>query len=392
MELMPIEVPVSGSSQPSRTVSRLLSAALVIVWEAIRLILFSESLPPLTNVLPLLVCVWTRDRLALVAMALAFAIVDTVDIFWVLPAGTLSLTAKWLSLGATLVNIVVAATVVHVIIGLRTAYEASLQRARWAAAQVEAQAQELRVQSEALDRHNTELEQLAEILRAADRNKSQFLATLSHELRNPLAAIRYALDLMDLGEDAAEQARSVMGRQLRHLVRLVDDLLDITRIASNKLQLRPLRVELAAVIQQAVDAASPEIQQGHHTLALALPPAPILLEADPDRLAQVVTNLLCNAARYTPRGGHIDVSATTDDGMVMLSVRDDGVGLRPEDIRRVFEMFTQLGEPGRGGLGIGLALVKSIVELHGGHITAHSDGVGRGSRFEVQLPMIAAPA
>jgi signal transduction histidine kinase len=389
---MPIALPNSGSSPPSRTTSRLLCAGLVVAWDALRLVLFSEFLPPLTDALPLMVCVWTRDRGALLGMTVAFAVLDAVDIFWVLPAGTLSPTAMWLAYAASLVNLFVAAAVVNLIIGLRRAYEVSLRQAQWATEQVQAQAQELRAQSEALARHNDELEQLAEILRTSDRHKSEFLATLSHELRNPLAAIRYALDLGELSDTAGEHARAVIGRQLRHLTRLVDDLLDITRIGSNKFQLRFERVELAAVIQQAVESASPEIQHAQHTLTVELPSEPIHLEADPDRLAQVVTNLLSNAARYTPKGGHITVSGRSDEGMVVISVSDDGIGLHPEDLERVFELFAQLGKPGRGGLGIGLALVKMIVEMHGGHVTASSEGVGQGCRFEVRLPLVATAA
>jgi CheY-like chemotaxis protein len=164
-------------------------------------------------------------------------------------------------------------------------------------------------------------------------------------------------------------------------------LLDITRIGSNKFQLRKRRVDIAAVIQQGAEAASPEIQRGGHECNIMLPPVPIYVEADPDRLAQIVTNLLNNAARYTPAGGRITLAVTTTDGEVVISVGDSGIGLRAEDLGRVFDMFTQLAEPGRGGLGIGLALVKTVVELHGGRVEAHSAGEGQGSRFDVHLPM-----
>lgn len=370
---MPSEPSEPSTPRPSPTTSRLLSVVLVLTWDALRLSLFPDDLSPLTDVLPLLVCVWTRDRPALAGMAIAIAALDAVDIFWIVPVGALSTTARWLAYGATLVSITIEAAVVNAIIQLRGAYEASLERARRAMEQVRSQARELQAQSEEL--------------RAADRHKTEFLGTLSHELRNPLAAIRYALELIDAGGDAEVRARAVIRRQLDHLVRLVDDLLDISRIVSNKLQLCIDRVELAATIQQAVDAASPEIQRAGHTLTVELPEAPIVLDADRDRLVQVVANLLGNAARYTPTGGRIHVSARADEGTATISVTDTGVGLRPEDLQRVFERFTQVGETSRGGLGIGLSLVDTIVRMHGGQVMAHSEGHGRGSRFDVCLPL-----
>lgn len=370
---MPSEPSEPSTPRPSPTTSRLLSVVLVLTWDALRLSLFPDDLSPLTDVLPLLVCVWTRDRPALAGMAIAIAALDAVDIFWIVPVGALSTTARWLAYGATLVSITIEAAVVNAIIQLRGAYEASLERARRAMEQVRSQARELQAQSEEL--------------RAADRHKTEFLGTLSHELRNPLAAIRYALELIDAGGEAEVRARAVIRRQLDHLVRLVDDLLDISRIVSNKLQLCIDRVDLAATIQQAVDAASPEIQRAGHTLTVELPEAPIVLDADRDRLVQVVANLLGNAARYTPTGGRIHVSARADEGTATISVTDTGVGLRPEDLQRVFERFTQVGETSRGGLGIGLSLVDTIVRMHGGQVMAHSEGHGRGSRFDVCLPL-----
>jgi PAS domain S-box-containing protein len=235
------------------------------------------------------------------------------------------------------------------------------------------------------------MKQAEEALREADRRKSEFLATLSHELRNPLAPIRYALELLDR-EPGLAKPRQVIERQLAHLVRLVDDLLDITRIESNKIHLRRERIELSQVIRHAIEAAAPDIEQAHHRLAVSVATDErIWLDGDADRLAQVITNLLNNAARYTPPGGTIDLSIAANEHEVAVTVSDTGVGLRPEDCARVFEMFTQLGEPGRGGLGVGLALVRGIVELHGGTVDAASDGPGRGSRFRVILPRVAAP-
>lgn len=372
---MPSEPFEPSPPRPSVVTSRLVSAVLVLTWDALRLSLFSEDLPALTDVLPLLVCIWTRDRPALMGMAIAIAALDAVDIFWIVPQSALSTTARWVAYCASLVSITIEAAVVNAIIQLRGAYEASLEHARRAMEQVRSQARELQAQSEEL--------------RAADRHKTEFLGTLSHELRNPLAAIRYALELIDAGGEAEVRARVVIRRQLEHLVRLVDDLLDISRIVNGKLRLCIDRVELAGVIQQAVDAASPEIQRAGHTLTVELPPAPIVLDADRDRLVQVVANLLGNAARYTPAGGRIHVSARADDDATTISVTDTGVGLRPEDLRRVFERFTQVGETSRGGLGIGLALVDTIVRMHGGRATAHSDGRDRGSRFDVRLPLQA---
>jgi PAS domain S-box-containing protein len=240
----------------------------------------------------------------------------------------------------------------------------------------------------------TERKRAEETLREADRRKGEFLATLSHELRNPLAPIRYALELLRCEGDDGSPAhpKRVIERQLGHLVHLVDDLLDVTRIASNKIRLRKTRVDLAAVVQHAVEATAPDIEQANHSLLVSLPPEPLWVEADPDRLAQVLTNLLNNAARYTPQGGRLSITAATVHDEVAISVSDTGIGLRPEDQERVFEMFTQVGEPGHGGLGIGLALVRGLVELHGGSIEARSKGPGLGSEFRIRLPRAQAPA
>jgi len=237
----------------------------------------------------------------------------------------------------------------------------------------------------------TEHKRAEEALRAADRHKNEFLAMLSHELRNPLAPIRYALDLLDgPARGARSRPREIIERQLQHLVHLVDDLLDVTRIASNKITLRPQRVDAGLVARHAIDAAEPEITRAGHVLILRLPPQPLWVDADPDRLAQVINNLLNNAARYTPPGGRVTlkVDASGEDD-VCISVTDTGIGLRAEDLPRVFEMFEQVAEPGQGGLGIGLALVKRLVELHGGSVEAHSAGPGRGSEFQVRLPRAA---
>jgi len=240
----------------------------------------------------------------------------------------------------------------------------------------------------------TERKRALEALRESDRRKSEFLATLSHELRNPLAPIRYALELLRCENDDGSPAhpKRVIERQLGHLVHLVDDLLDVTRIASNKIRLRRRRVGLADVVQHAVEATTPDIEQANHSLVVSLPADPLWIDADPDRLAQVLTNLLNNAVRYTPNGGRLTLTAAAVQDEVTISVSDTGVGLKSEDRERVFEMFTQVGEPGQGGLGIGLALVKGLVELHGGRIEVRSDGPGRGSEFLIRLPLVAAPS
>jgi PAS domain S-box-containing protein len=239
---------------------------------------------------------------------------------------------------------------------------------------------------EALRRANAELSE-------ADRRKNEFLATLSHELRNPLVPIRYALEMLNAGDGpmTASKAKEVIDRQLAHMVRLVDDLLDVTRVVSNKVRLRTERLTLASVVDHAVEATAPNITQARHSLTVSLPDEPIWLDGDPVRLSQVLTNLLTNAVRYTPPGGRITLSAVPLNGDVVISVTDSGIGLTPEDAARIFQMFAQVGEPGHGGLGIGLALVKGLVELHGGTVEVHSAGPNRGSEFRVRLPRAAAP-
>jgi PAS domain S-box-containing protein len=231
-------------------------------------------------------------------------------------------------------------------------------------------------------------EQLAE----SDRRKTEFLATLAHELRNPLAPISNGLHLLRLANDdaARQKTRDMMDRQLRHLVHLVDDLLDIARISSNKVELRRERLELASVMAGAMETSSPLISANGHALDVHLPDQSLLVYGDATRLAQIVSNLLNNAAKYTPHGGRIELSANVEDGQAVISVKDTGVGIPGESLSKVFEMFTQIGrgaQRSQGGLGIGLALVKRLVELHGGSVEATSEGVGRGSTFVVRLPL-----
>ncbi len=235
----------------------------------------------------------------------------------------------------------------------------------------------------------------AEQLRDADRRKDEFLATLAHELRNPLAPIRNGLQIMKLAGSnatAIEQARSMMERQMAVMVRLIDDLLDVSRITRGKLDLRKERIDLASVVQSAVEGSRPFIEASGHRLSVILPSEPVLLDADPTRLAQVFANLLTNAAKYTDAGGHIWLAAKRTAGEVAVSIRDTGIGIAPEHLPRLFEMFSQVKaalERSQGGLGIGLSLVKGLVQMHGGTVEARSEGLGRGSEFIVRLPLAA---
>jgi PAS domain S-box-containing protein len=231
-------------------------------------------------------------------------------------------------------------------------------------------------------------------LKEADRRKDEFLALLAHELRNPLAPIRTGLELMRLaGDDPAvvKDVRITMERQSQQMVRLIDDLLDVSRITRGTMELRKSRVELASVVESAVETARPIIQDLGHRLEIELPKHPIVIEADPTRLAQVIANLLNNAAKYMPHGGRIDLVAKREASAVTISVRDTGIGIPPEMIDRIFDMFTQVDgslERAHGGLGIGLTLVKRLVEMHCGSVEARSEGVNQGSEFIVRLPIV----
>jgi PAS domain S-box-containing protein len=238
----------------------------------------------------------------------------------------------------------------------------------------------------------TERRRSEKALKDADKKKDEFLATLAHELRNPLVPIRNGLKVLKLAGNnpvMAENTRSMMDQALNQMVRLVDDLLDASRITTGKLQLRKERVELAAVVQSAVDTIRPLIDEHGHKLTVSLPPAPVMLEADPTRLAQVLSNLLNNAAKYSEDGGQIALSAERQGDEIMVRVTDTGIGIPAGHLPRIFEMFAQVDttfERSQGGLGIGLSLVKGLVEMHGGRIDAHSAGPGTGSEFMVRLP------
>ena len=239
-----------------------------------------------------------------------------------------------------------------------------------------------------------ELRQVAAKLAEADRRKDEFLATLAHELRNPLAPIRTGLEVMKLKKDdpvILEEIRGTMERQTQQLIALVDDLLDVSRITQGKLELRTCRVKLSDVVKSAIEASKPMIDDANHHLTTSLPEQAIYLEADPHRLAQIISNLLNNAAKYTPEGGRIEVTAELRGNQVMLAVSDTGIGIPADMLDRVFQLFTQIERPvekGYTGLGIGLTLVRSLVIMHGGSIDVRSEGLNQGSEFRVLLPIV----
>jgi signal transduction histidine kinase/CheY-like chemotaxis protein len=238
----------------------------------------------------------------------------------------------------------------------------------------------------------TERKRAEEALRDADRRKDEFLATLAHELRNPLAPISNAVQLMRRpdGRRQADRVVEMVGRQVRQIVRLVDDLMEVSRITRGKIDLRLERVPIAEVVHGAVETSQLAIERAGHQLALALPDEALVLQADRVRLTQVFANLLNNAAKYTDPGGRIWVDVWRDGAEVAVSVRDTGIGIPPEELPRVFDMFAQVHRAagrGQGGLGIGLTMVRSLVEMHHGRVEAHSGGSGKGSEFLVRLPL-----
>jgi signal transduction histidine kinase len=242
-----------------------------------------------------------------------------------------------------------------------------------------------------------ELAAYANALQTADQHKNEFLAVLGHELRNPAMALGAGLHLMDRRDDPQEilNIRAQMGRQVRHLTRLVEDLLDISRIDQGKISLRKEHGALRPILEFAVEASQPQIGLNQHELHVDIPADPIWLDADPTRVAQVISNLLNNAAKYTPVGGRIELSARAKDGFVEIEVADNGIGIPDHMQSKIFELFAQVRSPGAGvpdGLGIGLALVKHLVELHDGAISLHSNGPNLGSRFQVRLPILEQAA
>ena len=235
-------------------------------------------------------------------------------------------------------------------------------------------------------------------LRDADRRKDEFLAMLAHELRNPLAPIRNGLHILRLAEGdrrSSDRVVPMMQRQVDHMVRLVDDLLEVSRITSGKIELRHARVDLASVLQSAVETSKPLLDASRHRLTIALPGSPLVVEADAVRLSQVIANLLNNAAKYTDEEGRVEIAAFAEGHEAVVTVTDNGMGIPTEMLPRVFDLFTQAERShhrSQGGLGIGLTMVRSLVEMHGGRVEAASAGPGQGSTFTVRLPLAAAVA
>ncbi|MDB5308349.1 MAG: pleC 4 [Gemmataceae bacterium] len=251
--------------------------------------------------------------------------------------------------------------------------------------------QKVRERTEALARANA-------ALREEDRRKNDFIAMLAHELRNPLAPIRNAIEIMRLtGNDpaAVEQGRAMLERQVEQMVRLIDDLLDVSRITTGKLRVQLEPVSLGAVVEAAVEISRPAIEKAGLAFQVRLPDRPVLLRGDRVRLAQVFSNLLNNSAKYTPEGGIVSLTAEHVGAQVVVSVRDTGVGIPADVLPNVFDLFTQVDRTlnrSQGGLGIGLALVRRLVELHAGTVSVHSDGAGRGAEFTIRLPGEVYPA
>jgi PAS domain S-box-containing protein len=245
-------------------------------------------------------------------------------------------------------------------------------------------------------RAENDLRRLASELSDADRRKTEFIAMLAHELRNPLAPVRTGLQFIArAGDDktAVAKVRVMMERQLGQMVHLVNDLLDVARVSSGKISLQLQKVDLKSVLSAAIEASQSLISAAHHTLSVELPDMPIKLHADPTRLTQVFTNLLNNAAKYTPDGGQITIHATVAKATVTIAITDSGIGLPAKSLSYIFEMFTRVGSSAAGkneGLGIGLNLVRRLVELHAGHVEARSQGSGQGSTFLVTLPLAGA--
>ncbi len=260
----------------------------------------------------------------------------------------------------------------------------------------ERQSAELAEQDEKLRAALVTLSKQAEQLRLRDSLKDRFLATLAHELRNPLAPITSGLSVFEACADSrSERTLAVMRRQVSHMVRLIDDLLDVSRITTGKLELKPGRFELRSAIEAAVDSSMPAFNRGDHALQVDLPEEALYLVGDQTRVAQVLSNLLNNASKYTPQGGRIELRVRKEGAELVITVRDDGVGIPPDRLEEVFEMFAQIEQPSdrsQGGLGIGLALVRRLVEMHGGSVVASSEGRGKGSTFTVRLPAEEAAA
>jgi signal transduction histidine kinase len=256
---------------------------------------------------------------------------------------------------------------------------------------------ELAALNEALQQEIAERKRVEEALREADSRKDEFIAMLAHELRNPLSPVVAALDLMKEPSPDIDPAelRDIMARQVSQLVRLVDDLLDVSRVSRGKMQVRKERIPLYVVIQGAIDVSQPLIDAARHELSVALAPEQLYLHGDRVRLTQVVGNLLINAAKYTPPEGKISLTVERQGNQALIRVTDNGIGIPPDMLPKVFDLFQQADAAStraHGGLGIGLTLAKTLVEMHGGSISVRSEGTGKGSEFSVSLPLVDAPA
>ena len=265
------------------------------------------------------------------------------------------------------------------------------------AIQMRKMSQQLQEQQKELANHAARLEQAVldrtEELRVANRRKDEFIATLSHELRNPLAPIWSGLEILQMEANGNAETIGLIQEQLRHLVRLVDDLLDTSRIMQGKIELRKEPVELGRLIDRSIKAVRPMINSRRQDFVVDLSKGPLWLNADPVRMVQVIENLLNNAIKYTDAGGRIELTAGCQDGQAVVSVRDTGVGIEPDLLPHIFDLFTQASrslDRAQGGLGIGLTLVQRLVEMHDGSITAHSEGPGHGSLFVLRLPIAQA--
>ena len=247
---------------------------------------------------------------------------------------------------------------------------------------------------EALRHSNAELERTQRVLRGADRRKDIFIATIAHELRQPVAAMLPAVALIHerISQQSGTRARAVIERQVTHLTRMIDDLLDVARVAEGKLDIQKGHLDGRDAIQDALASTSSLFEAHRHTLSVSLPDQPIWLDADRTRLNQVFTNLLTNAAKYTDDGGEISLNAQTDGTRATIRIVDNGKGIAPDALPHVFDLFMQEATEHREGLGIGLKVVRGLVELHGGRVAARSDGIGKGSEFVVTLPVVAATA
>lgn len=238
-----------------------------------------------------------------------------------------------------------------------------------------------------------QLRELNQQLSAADRRKDEFLATLAHELRNPLAPMRNVLEIMQLKEGSdpfMRWSRDIIGRHVAQMTHLVDDLMEASRITQGRLELRKQQIDIIDAVQHSIEISNALMEKSRHVFTIKKPDTPLIIEADSTRIVQIISNLLTNAAKYTPEGGNICLSLLQEGHEVVLSVRDSGIGIPPEHLPNVFAMFSQLKpalERSQGGLGIGLALVRGLVELHGGTIVARSEGDGKGSEFIVRLPI-----